>query len=51
VYLAEQLAKHLAGKGGVEVELRHQELERIEHLGQEGGETRREQQGPETQAV
>jgi aminoglycoside/choline kinase family phosphotransferase len=51
VYLAELLAKHLAGKGGVEVVLRHEELERIEHLGQEGGEARREQQGPETQAV
>jgi aminoglycoside/choline kinase family phosphotransferase len=51
VYLAEQLAKHLAGKGGVEVVLRHQELERIEHLGQEDVGTPREQHGSETQAV
>jgi aminoglycoside/choline kinase family phosphotransferase len=29
VYLAEQLAKHLAGKAGVEVAVRHQELERM----------------------
>jgi RNase adaptor protein for sRNA GlmZ degradation len=46
VYLAEQLAKHLAGKGGVEVVLLHQELERIEHLGQADGWKLREQQGP-----
>jgi RNase adaptor protein for sRNA GlmZ degradation len=51
VYLAEQLAKHLAGQGGVEVELRHQELERIEHLGQANEWTRHEQDGPESQAV
>jgi aminoglycoside/choline kinase family phosphotransferase len=51
VYLAEQLAKHLAGKGGVEVVLRHQELERIEHMGQEGEGTPHGQQGAETQAV
>jgi aminoglycoside/choline kinase family phosphotransferase len=29
VYLAEQLAKHLRGRGGVDVELRHRELERM----------------------
>jgi aminoglycoside/choline kinase family phosphotransferase len=51
VYLAEQLAKHLAGKGGVEVVLRHQELERIEHLGQADDGTRHAQPGPETQTV
>jgi RNase adaptor protein for sRNA GlmZ degradation len=55
VYLAARLAKHLGGKGGVEVLLRHLELERIEcergerdHAG-EG--TRRERSGVETQAV
>ena len=30
VYLAEQLAKHLRGKDGVEVVLRHIELEKME---------------------
>jgi RNase adaptor protein for sRNA GlmZ degradation len=29
VYLAEQLAKHLRGRSGVDVELRHRELERL----------------------
>jgi hypothetical protein len=33
VYLAEQLAKHLGVKAGVEVVLRHQELERMEQQG------------------
>jgi len=55
VYLAELLAKHLAAKGGVEVVLLHQELERIEGLGQSGGGQEdvgagREEQGPEAQA-
>jgi RNase adaptor protein for sRNA GlmZ degradation len=29
VYLAEELAKHLRGRSGVDVELRHRELERL----------------------
>lgn len=31
VYLAEQLAKHLRGRNGVEVVVQHRELERLEH--------------------
>jgi len=30
VYLAEQLAKHLRGRSGVEVSVRHRELDRME---------------------
>ncbi len=30
VYLAEQLAKHLRGRGGIEVVVRHRELEKLE---------------------
>jgi len=56
VYLAEQLAKHLGGKGGVEVVLRHQELERMERERGEHGRHDREEmptvrQGVETQTV
>ena len=30
VYLAEQLARHLRARGGVEVEVRHRELEKVD---------------------
>jgi RNase adaptor protein for sRNA GlmZ degradation len=30
VYLAEQLAKHLRGRNGIEVVLRHRELDKLE---------------------
>ena len=46
VYLAELLAKHLAGKAGVEVVVRHLNLEQRELDRAEG-----ERQGAETQAV
>lgn len=45
VYLAEQLAKHLKGKGGVEVVVRHQELERMDR--ERAGVEARERQGTE----
>jgi len=51
VYLAELLAKHLAGKGGVAVVLRHQELDRVESTRQEDEGTPHDQQGPETPTI
>jgi len=51
VYLAEQLAKHLGGKAGVEVVLRHLNLEQREReLSQLDG-ARREPLPAETQPV
>jgi RNase adaptor protein for sRNA GlmZ degradation len=34
VYLAEQLAKHLSGRNGVEVVITHRELERMQSEGE-----------------
>ena len=56
VYLAEQLAKHLTGKAGVEVVLRHLNLEQRELERAESDRLERERmepvrQGAETQAV
>jgi len=47
VYLAEQLAKHLRGRSGVEVIVRHQELERMEGERAAAGMFAPEKSGPE----
>jgi len=47
VYLAEQLAKHLRGRSGVEVIVRHQELERMEAERTAAGMFAPEKSGPE----
>jgi len=49
VYLAEQLAKHLRGRSGVDVIVRHRELERLE-LEKAGESVAAEKIGPETTA-